>query len=253
MTESRRAFGADGHELSAAGGFTTEVYVKRYMAAGEASHVPGAELAEQEGAGNTETEQAAGEEGDERAALYEKEADDMVEDFSNTMLYQDDYANLTNDPYAVTGKNVGEPEYRDLMSVAEEEYKKQVPYSDHNTCDEFVARIIQNSGRNPVQYHLENTDETVLQHINDLKLTGLYLTEPDGGANIVFMGDGNSDLTRGHEHCGLLFLESDGTIVYYDSSSNNKINNPIREEYSDFLSFKAMYHLYDSFYFQHVY
>ena len=34
--------------------------------------MPGAELAEQEGAGNTETEQAAGEEGDERAALYEQ-------------------------------------------------------------------------------------------------------------------------------------------------------------------------------------
>ena len=48
------------HELSVSRGFTTEVYVKRNMTAGGASHVPGAELAEQEGAGNTETEQAAG-------------------------------------------------------------------------------------------------------------------------------------------------------------------------------------------------
>ena len=68
------------HELSVSRGFMTEVYVKRNMTAGGASHVPGAEFAEQEGAGNTETEQAAGEEGDERAALYEEEADDMVED-----------------------------------------------------------------------------------------------------------------------------------------------------------------------------
>lgn len=66
------------HELSVSRGFTTEVYVKRNMTAGGASHVPGAELAEQEGAGNTETEQAAAEEGDERAALYEEEADDMA-------------------------------------------------------------------------------------------------------------------------------------------------------------------------------
>lgn len=33
--------------------------------------MPGAEFAEQEGAGNTETEQAAAEEGDERVPLYE--------------------------------------------------------------------------------------------------------------------------------------------------------------------------------------
>ena len=65
-------------ELSVSRGFMTEVYVKRNMTAGGASHVPGAELAEQEGAGNTETEQAAGEEGDERAALYENEADDTA-------------------------------------------------------------------------------------------------------------------------------------------------------------------------------
>ena len=61
------------HELSVSRGFTTEVYVKRNMTAGGASHVPGAELAEQEGAGNTEAGQTAGEEGDERAALYEEE------------------------------------------------------------------------------------------------------------------------------------------------------------------------------------
>ena len=66
------------HEVSVNGPFTTEVYVKRNMTAGGASHVPGAELAEQEGAGNTETEQAAAEEGDERAALYENEADDTA-------------------------------------------------------------------------------------------------------------------------------------------------------------------------------
>ena len=35
MTEFRGGFSADGHELSAAGGFTTEVCVKRNMAAGE--------------------------------------------------------------------------------------------------------------------------------------------------------------------------------------------------------------------------
>ena len=48
------------HEVSVNGPFTTEVYVKRNMTAGGASRVPGAELAEQEGAGDTETEQAAG-------------------------------------------------------------------------------------------------------------------------------------------------------------------------------------------------
>ena len=80
VTEFRAEFSADGHELSAAGGFTAEVCVKRNMTAGGASHVPGAELAEQEGAGNTEAGQTAGEEGDERAALYEEEADDTVAD-----------------------------------------------------------------------------------------------------------------------------------------------------------------------------
>ena len=68
------------HELSESRGFTTEVYVKRNMTAGGANHVPGAELAEQEGAGNTEAGQTAGEEGDERVALYEEEADDMAAD-----------------------------------------------------------------------------------------------------------------------------------------------------------------------------
>lgn len=76
------------HELSVSRGFTTEVYVKRNMTAGGASHVPGAELAEQEGAGNTETEQAAGEEGDERAALYEEEADDTESDAEQQAITQ---------------------------------------------------------------------------------------------------------------------------------------------------------------------
>ena len=76
------------HEVSVNGPFTTEVYVKRNMTAGGASHVPGAELAEQEGAGNTETEQAAGEEGDERAALYENEADDTAADTEQQAITQ---------------------------------------------------------------------------------------------------------------------------------------------------------------------
>ena len=108
MTESRRAFGADGHELSAAGGFTTEVCVKRYMAAGEASHVPGAELAEQEDAGNTETEQAAGEEGDERAALYEDEAGS--EDISNLPTIP---SNAAVDLITVQDKAMSNPIYRE--------------------------------------------------------------------------------------------------------------------------------------------
>ena len=76
------------HEVSVNGPFTTEVYVKRNMTAGGASHVPGAELAEQEGAGNTETEQVAGEEGDERAALYENEADDTAADTEQQAITQ---------------------------------------------------------------------------------------------------------------------------------------------------------------------
>ena len=76
------------HEVSVNGPFTTEVYVKRNMTAGGASHVPGAELAEQEGAGNTETEQAAGKEGDERAALYENEADDTAADTEQPAITQ---------------------------------------------------------------------------------------------------------------------------------------------------------------------
>ena len=76
------------HEVSVNGPFTTEVYVKRNMTAGGASHVPGAELAEQEGAGNTETEQAAGEEGDERTALYENEADDTAADTEQQAITQ---------------------------------------------------------------------------------------------------------------------------------------------------------------------
>ena len=34
-------------------------------------------------------------------------------EFTNTMLYQDDYGNLTDDPYAITGRNIGEPKYRE--------------------------------------------------------------------------------------------------------------------------------------------
>ena len=76
------------HELSVSRGFTTEVYVKRNMTAGGASRVSRAELAEQEGAGNTETEQAAGEEGDERVALYENEADDTAADTEQQAITQ---------------------------------------------------------------------------------------------------------------------------------------------------------------------
>ena len=215
------------HEVSVNGPFTTEVYVKRNMSEGE----------EQEGS----------------SMFHVEESVDSAGEFTNTMLYQDDYGNLTDDPYAITGRNIGEPKYRDLKSVAQEAYESQIPYSEHNTCDEFVAGIIQDSGRDPALYYLKNTNETVLQHINDLKSLGRYSKEPRVGANVVFMGDGNSDITRGHEHCGLLFLESDGSILYYDSSSNNTKENPVREEYDCFSRFKEMYHWYDSFYFQCVY
>ena len=71
------------HEVSVNGPFTTEVYVKRNMSEGE----------DQEGS----------------SMFHVEESVDSAGEFTNTMLYQDDYGNLTDDPYAITGRNIGEP------------------------------------------------------------------------------------------------------------------------------------------------
>ena len=164
----------------------------------------------------------------------------------------DNYGNPSSDWNVINGLNIGEPELPDLETIAEMKYMEQTPYDKNNSCDEFVYDILKRANRNPELYCLGNTKETVAEHIEELKKHMGNFSTPEIGCNIVFMGDGNDTKTIGHEHCGILFLKPDGKIIYYDSSKNNKGENPVRETYKTLKDFLRMYHLYDSFYYQFV-
>ena len=49
---------------------------------------------------------AGGEEQEGSSMFQVGESVDSAGEFTNTMLYQDDYGNLTDDPYAITGRNI---------------------------------------------------------------------------------------------------------------------------------------------------
>ena len=175
---------------------------------------------------------------------------------SDRPIYYDNYGNPSYDPHVVTGRNLGEDIPKNpadvLLNSAEAYYQMQIPYEENNSCDEFLATILINGNIDPQKYHLGNTVETVKQHIEDLKSTGKDCSSPKIGANIVFMGDGNSPKTKDHEHSGILFLSEDGSIIYYDNSRNNPNRLPVKEIYSSLEAFEKTYYLYDSFYYQHI-
>ncbi len=58
------------------------------------------------------------------------------------------------------------------------------------------------------------------QFVNQMELVKAYANS-HLGFNVVFMGDGNKSYTVGHEHAGLLIVNMDDTVDYYDSSRGN--------------------------------
>ncbi len=138
-----------------------------------------------------------------------------------------------------TIRNIGVPAYSDI------------PYQNNNSCDEFVANVLRTVGVDPGNYFLGNTDATVLDHITEMNATGQDFSVPGQGANVVFMGDGHNNLTRGHEHAGLLILNSDNSIDYYDNSRNNPGQRPSYTHYDSIEAFQNDYG-YDTFYYQPI-
>ena len=171
-----------------------------------------------------------------------------------TPKYYDDTGKETNNPYEITGKNVGESALtaKDILQpIAQASVDNKDKYGDGNTCDEFAAKTLSSGGYNPNDYYLGNTEEKVIEHINEMKKSGIDYSEPSSDANIVFMGDGHNDYTRGHEHAGMLFIEKDGSCSFYHASSNNPNQYNIKETYSSVEAFEKDFG-YDSFYYQGI-
>ena len=216
------------HEVSVNGPFTTEVYVKRNMSEGE----------EQEGS----------------SMFHVEESVDSAGEFTNTMLYQDDYGNLTDDPYAITGRNIGEPNPilldENIRNIAENHMGEA--YAVGNMCDDFVYKIL-NEASIPCELYFAGAPSTttVKEHIEKAKKSVLFHMEPVPGANVVFMGDGTTDKTRNREHCALLFLNEGGSVDVYHNSRSNDNESSAKEKYGSIEEFKDDF-LYESFYYLEV-
>ena len=216
------------HEVSVNGPFTTEVYVKRNMSEGE----------DQEGS----------------SMFHVEESVDSAGEFTNTMLYQDDYGNLTDDPYAITGRNIGEPNPilldENIRNIAENHMGEA--YAVGNMCDDFVYKIL-NEASIPCELYFAGAPSTttVKEHIEKAKKSVLFHMEPVPGANVVFMGDGTTDKTRNREHCALLFLNEGGSVDVYHNSRSNDNESSAKEKYGSIEEFKDDF-LYESFYYLEV-
>ena len=186
--------------------------------------------------------------------VYVKRNMSEGEEFTNTMLYQDDYGNLTDDPYAITGRNIGEPNPilldENIRNIAENHMGEA--YAVGNMCDDFVYKIL-NEASIPCELYFAGAPSTttVKEHIEKAKKSVLFHMEPVPGANVVFMGDGTTDKTRNREHCALLFLNEGGSVDVYHNSRSNENESSAKEKYGSIEEFKDDF-LYESFYYLEV-
>lgn len=173
---------------------------------------------------------------------------------SDTMVFFDNYGNPTSNQNVVNGLNIGEtadiPTTTKIINAAENHLGED--YFDNNTCDEWAAKVLSEAGFSPADYHLEDTNKTVKQHIDDLIASQKNFSNvSNNSAYVVFMGDGTKDFSVGHEHCGLLVSDKDGNISFYHSSSNNKNQLSKKENYNNLSEFENDF-LYSSFYYQEI-
>jgi RHS repeat-associated protein len=93
-----------------------------------------------------------------------------------------------------------------------------IPYGSGNQCDDFVANILTLSDVALDDYFAGNTESfTVDQHIAAADARGNSSNTPNIGANVVFMNESD----RGYNsHAGLLFVNADGSVELFHSSSS---------------------------------
>ena len=167
----------------------------------------------------------------------------------------DNYGNPSSDPYVVTGQNIGEPDVIPAATRISNTAKNHLgeKYNNSNSCDEWAAKVIKEAGYYPEDYQLENTDQTVKQHINALQATGADCSQTStNSAYVVFMGDGTKPYTIGHEHAGLVVTDSSGKVSFYHSSANNEGAVSMVETYDSVSEFQNDF-AYSSFYYQEIY
>jgi len=122
------------------------------------------------------------------------------------------------------------------------------PYRNYQ-CDDWVAKVVSEAGITVDEFFAGNTrQKTVENHIAAADARGTARTDPEIGANIVFMNDS----PRGfNAHAGLVIVNRDGSVDYYDSSSNNPDQMPIHEQYGSVELFQNAY-AYRRFVYQSV-
>lgn len=98
-------------------------------------------------------------------------------------------------------------------------------------CDNYVQQLLTKCGIDYNQYFAGDADKyTVTDHIKNLAANDKYdsSTLEKGCSYVVFMcGDKvlkNGTLAEWAPHCGILTIAMDGTCIYADDSSGNKLN-----------------------------
>ena len=168
--------------------------------------------------------------------------------------YQNDYGKTTQNPYDISGKNMGEETRPTISSIVDSVANLHLneSYRNGNSCDEWAAKVVKESGGNPKDYVLGNTKETVKQHIDELKKKDVdYSKTKNGKAYVVFMGDGTKKFSIGHEHAGIAVIREDGSMTLFHSSGNNENKGSESIEYDNVKDFEADF-AYSTFYYQEI-
>ena len=152
------------------------------------------------------------------------------------------------------GSRMGEtatvPLFKTIASIADSHLGEK--YNSGNTCDEWVAKILSEAGLAPSDFFLGNTNQTVKQHISELKESGKnYSKTATNSAYVVFMGDGTRDFSIDHEHAAIIVINGDGSVDLYHSSRGNENQLSVKEHYSSIEKFEKDF-AYSSFYYQEI-
>ena len=127
-------------------------------------------------------------------------------------------------------------------------------------CDNWVETVLEKSGKNPSDYLTAgDSSKTVAEHIDALKKSGgenYSTTIPvSEGVYVVFMGgeNPNNPGTSFAEHCGILVVNSDGSMnVWHNSSANDNHGVDSWSTTSQRNGTKLSGFAYSEFYFQEI-
>ena len=132
------------------------------------------------------------------------------------------------------------------------------PYGDGNQCDDWLEKVLDQGGIDPSNYLGGRASSTTVQEHIDATVTGGNASPTPGsgvdvslpeGVYVVFMNEGKKSTNT--PHAGLLFVNKNKSVAFFQSSSSLRNKQSAKEEYTSVNAFQNNYG-YNKFYYQQV-